>query len=358
MVLLKPTDLNDSQDLVRLIGFFLARKGKAKDNHFGAAARELDVVENALALILRNFDCDISISSYADNLFRFRFYNDDLQETYNHYTKEGTSLPWELFSSTGDQEELFKWYFSRVGSVAVEEQSAGANIRTRFIFRNSPNLGEDFAVLLFNLGMLPYHSVTGVEICDHSDLIKAKELCFNARKKVFLEDLLKTVSNKTEMPPQMVLSVIDQVNSGIISRKEGQEILKDYNVPVTRLDQWRFMGTRPNNVKRYLHLKELKETVYERNEVIKLRGYVPITQIFNMYLSERYLSDDSVVKACHSQYLVAVRNASIDIIEIGSSSYVAKEVQRDIGEILEKKLFCHKERTFDEAKELTEKLGS
>ena len=48
----------------------------------------------------------------------------------------------------------------------------------------------------------------------------------------------------------------------------------------------------------------------------------------------------------------------IDIIEIGSSSYVAKEVQRDIGEILEKKLFCHKERTFDEAKELTEKLGS
>lgn len=318
-------DLTDRKSLLSLLAFYSPRKNLPQNSHFGASSKEKEVLEKLLSPLEKILSATPTIFySPEDNLWRFRLYSAKLQELFLGHLSEGTALPWKLLQAQEDKERYFSWYFLRNGSVGIEYNQNKNSFRISFCFRNNPGLGEEFAVLLFQLGMLPRHGKTKVDLHDLPDLKKAAELCIGNAKQKVLESYLKGKSEPERVPPPVILELIAKLENGTLARREGRKILEQYHLPLARLDQWRYTGKLPHHVQRYLRLKELETNLFKKIGHQNSLEMVEVEHFFNRFIPERYFRDKMTIRACYSQYYRILEEKAIETKEIGGKSYLTK----------------------------------
>lgn len=237
-----------------------------KPNHFSPEfsliAKEQEVLDHIVDPISEVFQVDFSSRHF--NSFQ------GMRE-FNELTNTNLEVPWCVFETLEDKIEYFKGFLVRKGSFYRSLAKGRFNVlNLEFRFKSNPELGKEFAVLMFDLGMTPNYRPDKVSIRDYVDLkeIYRRGWCLLSSKREILRNDLRLIKKWPERISAGKLSeLIAQVENGEKSRQEGWDLIKGKRVHKGTYDAWFTRKSLPRKIQRYRELEKLSQEVGDRGVI-------------------------------------------------------------------------------------------
>lgn len=258
-------------DLIRFLGYFSGKK-HSLDNYFGLKTPDKGLFEQIFQLESRILS-EPPIFKKNGLFYEISLFSKELGKYFDEHTLGHQALPWHLLDTSEKKEIYFSWYFLRNGTVSDELYKGKLAPRIIFNIKKNPAFGEEIALLLFELGLLPGTNRDKVEIGDYSDLKKVLDCnwCIDPEKKSRLEKILQEMPPKEDkFTPQEVLEIVQKSQDGKISWKEAQLWAEERDITYRMIHSWLHLDKLPHRTKRFLELKSLEEKIGDPEVMAKL----------------------------------------------------------------------------------------
>lgn len=263
----------NSKELSFLLGYTSASRGIDAGKGFRYYSTDKSVVEMLVSLVERFFQYSGEIISEKQG-WNLRFESSQGLEYFNQHTFRNTVVPWHLFESKEDYLEFFKGYLARRGTIYLREVRKDIfHGSIWFEYNVNISLGDEIAVLLFDLDIIPEYHQPKLQIWDFCDLeqIYCQNLCLHQEKNRALGKMLRKKSGfHFSWPVKEVSDLIDDVLEERISRKEGVNAARKYKIKEVTFSSWVRYGKLPLRVKRYRRIREISEKIGDREVMSRI----------------------------------------------------------------------------------------
>lgn len=258
-------------DIAKLLGFISASRGCRAVDHteFSFSSQEKETLEEILVPLAKHFSVrPIVANVYYPDSWTIRFCSASLLEYFNQQTFRNTAVPWQLMASSEEKAEYFKGFFMRRGEPDYRlKKDKFYLLRITFSFQNNPALGQEFSVLLFDLGLIPaYNQGELVEIVEPEDIRKVVDFGWcPSHKRLFLEEKLKSIKlKKSFFSAEMISELIEATGHGEIPYPQALGIAKKSGILPETFYSWIVLGKMPRPVRRYRQLKAFSQMIGSR----------------------------------------------------------------------------------------------
>jgi hypothetical protein len=331
---------------------------------FYVSSPEREILEQILEPVSNVFQVKPRILSYPKTQWVVRFESAQGMREFNQATYNNKSIPWGLFEREEDKINYLKGFIIRRGPVRYEvRKERFPFLSMNFTFESNPNLCEEFAVLLFDLGLVPHFKKDKVSVIDYVDLKRIYDSgwCLLKSKQEELGNHLSLFGGPKSLIESLPIcdlsNLITDVKEDRLDYESGLEIAENWGIKKGTFYSWIHFDKQPRRVKRYHALKSLGKELFAG--LTECSSFVLAEYVVNMYVPERYFVQKEAVRATHFGCLRELKEAGIEPVHFRGDYCFHTSQLLLIKELLSPKIrnYGYEPNTLEKAIELTKRIG-